>query len=528
MKKNLPVTGRECPFASSANILSTTDLKGAITYVNDDFVDISGFDRDELLGRNHNIIRHPDMPPEAFRELWACLKAGRPWMGMVKNRCKNGDHYWVSAYVMPIRREGRIAEYQSVRTRPHRDLVHRAEAVYARIMAGHTPLALRLPRLAMRWLLPLGVLLAAPVALLALLPLGAASGGVALGLAVAALAGGLAAAGLTAPLSGLRTRAREVAHNPLGQYVYTRRMDEYGEIEFALRMLAAETGAAVGRVADAAVHLSGHADGMVAAVRSTREGILRQQAETDQVATAVNEMTASVQEVARNAQHAADAAHAAAGSSEDGSGVVKEAGEAIGELAREVERAASVIQELEGSTGEIGAVLDVIRGIAEQTNMLALNASIEAARAGEHGKGFAVVADEVRGLASRTHESTQKIRDTIERLQEAAHSSAEVMQRGRGQADHSVQQSREAACSLEAIAERVSAITDMSARIAAAVDQQSTASEDINQSVTRIREHADSNAQDSERIEQAVTGVAGLSGDLRVLAKQFWDRIGKD
>ena len=528
MKKNLPVTGRERPFASSANILSTTDLKGAITYVNDDFVDISGFERDELLGRNHNVIRHPDMPPEAFRELWACLKAGRPWMGMVKNRCKNGDHYWVSAYVMPIRRDGRVAEYQSVRTRPHRDLVARAESVYGRIMAGHTPLALRLPKRAMRWLLPCGVLLAAPVALLGLLPFGAASAGVALGVGVAALAGGLATAGVMAPLTGLRARARDVAHNPLGQYVYTRRMDEYGEIEFALRMLASETGAAVGRVADAADQVSKQADGMVAAVRSTREGILQQQAETDQVATAVNEMTASVQEVARNAQHAADAAHAAADSSEDGSGVVKEAGEAIGELARQVERAASVIQELEGSTGEIGAVLDVIRGIAEQTNMLALNASIEAARAGEHGKGFAVVADEVRSLASRTHESTQKIRDTIERLQQAAHSSAEVMQRGRGQADHSVQQAREAARSLEAIAERVSAITDMSARIAAAVDQQSTASEDINQSVTRIREHADSNAEDSERIEQAVTGVAGLSGDLRVLAKQFWDRIGKD
>ncbi|MFP4161267.1 MAG: PAS domain-containing methyl-accepting chemotaxis protein [Ectothiorhodospira sp.] len=528
MKKNLPVTGRERSFASSANILSTTDLKGAITYVNDDFVEISGFERDELLGRNHNVIRHPEMPPEAFRELWACLKAGRPWMGMVKNRCKNGDHYWVSAYVMPIRKEGRIEEYQSVRTRPSRELVERAETAYARLMAGGRPLALRLPPVPARWLLPLGVPLAALAILLLFWALGATSMGLALGLGVAAVAGTAASASLTASLGGLHARAREIAHNPLGQYIYTRRMDAYGEIEFALRMLAAETGAAVGRVADAADHLSAHAEGMVATVRSTRDGILHQQAETDQVATAVNEMTASVQEVARNAQHAAEAGHAAAQSSDAGRQVVKTAGEAISELAREVERAASVIQELDGNTGEIGAVLDVIRGIAEQTNMLALNAAIEAARAGEHGRGFAVVADEVRGLASRTHESTQEIRNTIEKLQQASRSSGEVMQRGRRQAEHSVQQAREAARSLEAIAERVTAITDMSARIAAAVDQQSTASEDVNQSVTRIREHADSNARDSERIEQAVGGVAELSGELRVLAKQFWDRIGKD
>ena len=116
MKINLPVSGRAIPVSPTANILSTTNLKGAVSYVNADFIAISGFTEDELLGRNHNMVRHPDMPPVAFAHLWQTLKAGKSWMGLVKNRCKNGDHYWVSAYVTPVTEKGRVVEYQSVRT----------------------------------------------------------------------------------------------------------------------------------------------------------------------------------------------------------------------------------------------------------------------------------------------------------------------------------------------------------------------------------------------------------------------------
>ena len=118
MRMNLPVTGRDVSISDTANILSTTDLNGDITYVNPDFIKISGFDEDELLGQHHNIVRHPDMPREAFADLWSSVRGGNSWMGMVKNRCKNGDHYWVSAFVTPISRNGRVVEYQSVRTKP--------------------------------------------------------------------------------------------------------------------------------------------------------------------------------------------------------------------------------------------------------------------------------------------------------------------------------------------------------------------------------------------------------------------------
>src|SRR3989338_401703 len=148
MKLNLPVSGRAVNVGSSVNILSTTDLKGAVSYVNQDFIDISGFSAAELLGKNHNIVRHPDMPPAAFAHMWQTLKAGRSWMGLVKNRCKNGDHYWVSAYATPVQRDGQVVEEQSVRPLPSPAQEAAAEQLYGQLRAGRTPRLLRSPRLA--------------------------------------------------------------------------------------------------------------------------------------------------------------------------------------------------------------------------------------------------------------------------------------------------------------------------------------------------------------------------------------------
>ena len=128
MKINLPITGRSVDFAPDANILSTTDLDSTITYANPDFIQVSGYELSELLGSPHNLLRHPDMPAAAFSHMWQTLKAGRSWMGMVKNRCRNGDHYWVSAYVTPVMKNGETVEYQSVRTHPTPERVAAAEA----------------------------------------------------------------------------------------------------------------------------------------------------------------------------------------------------------------------------------------------------------------------------------------------------------------------------------------------------------------------------------------------------------------
>src|SRR5690606_20146885 len=189
MKINLPVSQREIPVDPDTNILSTTDLKGRVTYVNPDFVAISGFSEEELLGRSHNIVRHPDMPPAAFADLWRTLQSGRSWMGIVKNRCKNGDHYWVSAFATPVGRDGKVVEYQSVRTRAQPEQIRAAEALYARLREGRAAGALRASRLGLRGRVALlaGLGSAAGAALGALLlgaPLAAGAAAVALGGAV--------------------------------------------------------------------------------------------------------------------------------------------------------------------------------------------------------------------------------------------------------------------------------------------------------------------------------------------------------
>ncbi|MGM0553524.1 MAG: methyl-accepting chemotaxis protein [Pseudomonadota bacterium] len=523
MKRNLPVTGKEIDYPDDTNILSTTDLKGAITYVNPDFVRVSGFTEEELLGKNHNVVRHPDMPPAAFEDLWQTIKDGRSWMGLVKNRCKNGDHYWVSAYVTPVTRDGKTVEYQSVRTKPSRAQVAAAEKLYARVSAGRIPLALRLPVIGIKTRalgsVAGGVLAGLLVAAL-FTPL-AITSALAFALAALMVGGTLAWLGLS-PLCRAVAHARRIGHNPLSQYLYTGRTDEAGEILLALQMLEAEASAVVGRMGDAAAKLSRHADELVDAVHHSSEACQLQKRETDQVSGATGEMVSSVREVAESAQLTADSADQADAQARSGKDVVQQSTRAIEQLAGEVDQASEVIRELEGHSGEISTILDVIRGIAEQTNLLALNAAIEAARAGEQGRGFAVVADEVRTLASRTQQSTAEIQEMIEKLQSGSEAAVRAMQQSQTRVETSVEQARQAAEALENITRGVAEIRDMSGRIAAAVEQQSAAGEEIGRSVDSIRGSADETAAYGDQSQRAARSVADLASDLQELADQFW------
>ena len=331
---------------------------------------------EELLQQPHNMVRHPDMPPAAFEQLWATLKKGSSWMGLIKNRCKNGDHYWVSAYVTPISQNGTTIEYQSVRTKPDPKHVVAAEKAYAKMRDGKSPSSKRAIGLGLKMSLLVWAGIIATMTGASLMTELSLLGAV----AVTLVSGGLSSAviaTLLSPLRRLTQMSRDIGDNPLSQSLYTGRNDEFGQIEFALRMMQAETGSVIGRMSDASDRLGDYANSLLREIESGNELSAAQQAETDQIATAVNQMAASIQEVASNALNAADAAGRADSETSSGQRLVADTSQSIGDLEAEIRQAANVIQELEEQSNNISEVLDVIRGIADQTNLLALNAAIE-------------------------------------------------------------------------------------------------------------------------------------------------------
>ncbi|MFA7096609.1 MAG: methyl-accepting chemotaxis protein [Gammaproteobacteria bacterium] len=324
------------------------------------------------------------------------------------------------------------------------------------------------------------------------------------------------------PMAELKEQAERMAQGDLtGKTLIVNSRDEIGQAATAFNAMSDHFRDLITRVVSAISRLVTAATQLAAVTDHTTQGIHNQQTETDQVATAMNEMTATVQEVARNAQQAADAAHRATNEASAGKRVVSQTIDAIDTLANEVQKAADVIHTLEIDSGNIGGILDVIRGIAEQTNLLALNAAIEAARAGEQGRGFAVVADEVRTLASRTQASTQEIQQMIEKLQSGARQAVSVMEQGRRQAEVSVQQAAQAGTSLDAISDAVATINDMNTQIASAVEEQSAVAEEINRNITRISEVAEQTAEDASQTATASQELKRLADELRDMVAGF-------
>ena len=290
--------------------------------------------------------------------------------------------------------------------------------------------------------------------------------------------------------------------------------DSFNNMSASFRNLVSQVISSTSQVASAAEELS-------AITEETSSGINRQQHETDQVATAINEMSATVQEVAGNATSASEATQAAESEAAMGQQVVGNTVGSINRLADEVSRASEIIKSVESDSEEIGSVIDVIRGIAEQTNLLALNAAIEAARAGEQGRGFAVVADEVRTLASRTQSSTQEIQAMIERLQGGARRAVEAMQQSSEQAAHGVETAAEAGSSLEKITRAVSTIAEMNTQIASAAEEQSAVAEEINRNISNISHISESNSEGAGQTATASAQLASLATELQQMVSRF-------
>ena len=297
--------------------------------------------------------------------------------------------------------------------------------------------------------------------------------------------------------------------------------DEVGEIIEEFNAFVGKLQAIISDVVRSSTQLNNTSEEMMEAVGRAEKGVLQQQDETMHVAAAMNQMSATVQEIARNAASAAEAAEQADKETSQSRQVVVQTKKSINLLADEVEKATKVIHQLELDSDNIGTILDVIRDIADQTNLLALNAAIEAARAGEQGRGFAVVADEVRSLASRTQDSTQQIREMIEKLQGGAANAVAVMEGGSSQAQLSVQQATQAEASLEVVTKAVATINDMNMQIASAAEEQSAVSAEINRNIHNISQVSEETAQGVQRSTELSGTVTGESNQLLALMKKF-------
>ncbi len=502
MRINLPITQNCYDFPADQTLISITDLKGRITYCNPNFIEVSGFTRAELIGQPHNLVRHPDMPDEAFRDMWETIQAGMPWTALIKNRRKNGDYYWVRANATPMRNGARIVGYLSVRTHAPQDEIQEAEALYAamrrdaergqRVHVLHRGAVLnnsllgrvgRLFSFGLRGQIILSTLFMAAVAPLAYVigkPYGAPEWVPALaGLAAAALVARRLVRIGVAPLREVISTANMLAAGDLTQYVRVDGRGEIGQLQLGLAQLAVS---------------------MRTVVRDVREEVVKLRSGAGEIASGNRDMSArtesqagSLEETAAAIEQISHTVHQTTGMAESGAGMARETVGAAQRSHEAVQNVVTTMHEISQASQRIGDIIQVIEGVAFQTNILALNAAVEAARAGEQGKGFAVVASEVRALAQRTTQAAKEIRALIEE-------SGQRVRLGE-------QRAGEARTRMDEVVDAIQRVTDSLEHINDASQQQSSGIGQVNTAVTQLDQITQQNAAMVEELAAAASSL---------------------
>lgn len=513
MRLNLPVDNVEVNFPKGEKIISLTNLDGIITECNDTFVKISGYSREELIGQNHNIIRHPDMPPEAFALLWETVQAGKPFMAIVKNRTKDGHFYWVDAFISPIMYDGKIIAYESVRSEPSREDIRRAEELYRKIREKKrlTPL-IRKPKnytIALTLSVILSFCFADPLISPCINAVGAL------------ISYFLFKKHYKDKILSIKSLTTEVYEHPVGLLTYTDNNDESDILRLSIKGNQAYIRTIIKRIDDLIYQANLGADKSNDLSERTLGEINAQNEQTKIVSETVEHLVEMFSELANNVQQTAQFAEKASRKAHESDRLSAQSREALENIHSSSEHMLTSVQTLAEKTDDIRKILDHIKQIASRTNLLALNASIEAARAGESGRGFAVVADEVRSLAIHSNEYTMKIDEVIESLVELANEAVNIAKQGQNSADLGMSQVNNSVEVFQSLCRNLDRISNMTNTMAQSIEDHKLKTQDINNEVAAISLHANACAENSENSTRSISNVKFISNRVRNMIKRF-------
>jgi PAS domain S-box-containing protein len=488
------IKDKEKLYLESEQLVSITDLNGTIIYANSEFCDVSGFTIEELTGQPHNIVRHPDMPKSAFEDMWSKLKRGDSWRGMVKNRCKNGDYYWVDAYVTPLYENKKIIGYQSVRTKPSQDKKDKAQDLYNKLnnnksikdFKSNTNLKrilvslIIISSLISNWIyatsfIPNIVLLVC-ISLILII--------------------------FSEELISFPNTVEKIkhTHDSPSRLIYSGK-GLINIMNYSIELYKARIKTILGRSADSGRTLVEVSNKLKKDSTDMLNGIEEENNHLAQFATAITEMSATINEVSSNTTLTHDKVTNIKSECKTNINVMESSQVRIKKLANDVESAASNAIDLVSDVEGISKIMLEIQGIADQTNLLALNAAIEAARAGEQGRGFAVVADEVRTLASRTQGAAVQIQCSVQELQTSLKKWSDVMFISKSNAEECSEDTIIIKEVMNNIVENIDGVSDMTAQIATATEEQSVVANQIELSIITIDEISKNNFELAKKVQ---------------------------